>query len=168
MSRRILVVGGLHSGIFFGYSAASCAVRKICLTLVNPGLTMKPSLPKLLTPLFLILAQATNKELIRQIQFLKIENEILRSRLPKTIRVTPTEKQRLLKYGRILRSAIKELITIVTPRTFARWLTEGKKGTTSLFATFFGKSLFRGGFKVTPRATMKYPKQLVLQGLCVR
>jgi putative transposase len=120
--------GDLAGGRFFDYPAAFSAVRKSCLTLVNNGLTMKLALPKLLTPLFLILAHASHKDLIRQIQFLKIENEMLRSRLPKIIRVTPAEKQRLLKFGRLLGSAIKELITIVTPRTFARWLAEGKKG----------------------------------------
>jgi len=89
---------------------------------------MKAALPKILTPLFLILAHATHKELIRQIQFLKIENGMLRSRLPKVIRVTPAEKQRLLKFGKLVGKAIKELISIVSPRTFARWLAEGKKG----------------------------------------
>jgi len=89
---------------------------------------MKLALPKLLTPLFLVMAHSTHKDLIRQIQFLKIENEMLRSRLPKVIRVTPVERQRLLKYGRLLGRAIKELITIVSPRTFARWLAESKNG----------------------------------------
>ena len=48
----------------------------------------------------LLLARATDKELARQVQFLKIENEILCSKLPSRIRVTPQEKQRLLKFGK--------------------------------------------------------------------
>jgi putative transposase len=36
--------------------------------------------------------------------------------------LTPSERRRLVKYGRDLGPAIKNVITIVTPRTFARWL----------------------------------------------
>ena len=73
-------------------------------------------------PLLYVLACATRQELARQVQFLKTENEILRSRLPKRITVTPDERRRLVKVGKNLGSAIKELISIVTPRTFTRWL----------------------------------------------
>lgn len=77
---------------------------------------------RLFQPLLVYLSVATDRELARQIQFLKEENRILRDRLPKRITVTPQERRRLLKYGRGLGKAIRELITIVTPRTFARWL----------------------------------------------
>jgi len=77
-------------------------------------------------PLMYVLACATRQELARQVQFLKTENAILRSKLPKRITVTPDEQRRLLKVGKKLGSAVKELITIVTPRTFARWASEGK------------------------------------------
>jgi putative transposase len=69
-----------------------------------------------------MLAHATDRELARQIQYLKAENRILRDKLPKRITVTAQERQRLLKYGKLLDAAIRELITIVSPRTFARWL----------------------------------------------
>jgi putative transposase len=55
------------------------------------------------------------------VQYLKVENQILRSKLPNRITVTAREKQRLVKFGRPLGAAIKDLITIVTPRTFLRW-----------------------------------------------
>ena len=58
------------------------------------------------------------------VQYLKEENRILRDRIPGPIRVTPQERRRLLKFGRSLGPAMKELITIVTPRTFARWLSD--------------------------------------------
>lgn len=77
---------------------------------------------RLLQPLLVYLSVATDRELARQVQFLKEENRILRARLPERITVTPRERQRLIKYGKNLGPAIKELITIVTPRTFARWL----------------------------------------------
>jgi len=71
---------------------------------------------------FLMLATATDRELARQIQYLKVENRLLRDRLPRRINVTAQERQRLLKYGKPLGKAIRALITIVSPRTFARWL----------------------------------------------
>jgi putative transposase len=70
----------------------------------------------------LLIARSTDRELARYLEFLKAENRILRGRLPKHIIVTPRERQRLLRFGRPLGPAIKDLITIVTPRTFLRWL----------------------------------------------
>lgn len=68
------------------------------------------------------LAAATDRELARQVQYLKAENEILRGKLPTRINVTACERNRLLKYGKLVGTAICQLITIVTPRTFQRWL----------------------------------------------
>jgi hypothetical protein len=53
--------------------------------------------------------------LTRQLQYLKAENQILRSRLPKKLSVTAQERQTLLRYGAPPGAAIKELISIVTP-----------------------------------------------------
>jgi putative transposase len=50
-------------------------------------------------PLLLILTRATEKELVKTIEYLKAENRILRSKLPKQIEVTPAEWMRLLKLG---------------------------------------------------------------------
>jgi putative transposase len=77
---------------------------------------------------FLMLANATDRELARQIQYLKIENRILRDKLPKRLTLTAAERQRLLKYGKPLGQAIRTLLTIVSPRTFTRWL-NGEKTT---------------------------------------
>ena len=79
-------------------------------------------------PLLMVLARATESELARYVEFLKAENRVLRSKLPKRVICTPAEKRRLVKLGKPLGPAIKELITIVTPRTFARWASDaGKK-----------------------------------------
>jgi putative transposase len=59
--------------------------------------------------------------LAAQVQYLKAENEVLRSKLPKRVPVTPAERQRLVKLGRQAGAALKHLITIVTYRTFLRW-----------------------------------------------
>jgi putative transposase len=78
-------------------------------------------------PLLYLLACATRQELARQVQYLKVENEILRARLPKVIRPTSQERQRLIKAGHTLGTRISQLITIVRPETFLRWLrAEGK------------------------------------------
>ncbi len=78
-------------------------------------------MPRLLEPLWLILATLTDKQLGQTVEFLREENRILRSRLPERIEITPRERSRLLRYGRKLGSAIGSIITIVSPRTFARW-----------------------------------------------
>jgi putative transposase len=73
-------------------------------------------------PLIMVLARATESELARYVEYLKAENRILRSKLPKQVVCTPAERQRLMKLGKPLGPAIKDLITIVTPRSFARWV----------------------------------------------
>lgn len=78
-----------------------------------------------------MLAGCTEKELARQVQYLKEENKILRSKLPRRITVTPSERRSLFKLGKPVGKAIKELITIVTPRTFARWVSADKGQTQS-------------------------------------
>ena len=72
--------------------------------------------------LMLLLAEAAEKGLAAQVQYLKAENQILRSKLPRRFWISPQERQRLVKLGRALGLAIRELITIVPPRTFACWV----------------------------------------------
>lgn len=48
---------------------------------------------RVLHPLLLICARVTHHELARMLQHLKVENAILRSKLPKVIQVTPRERQ---------------------------------------------------------------------------
>jgi putative transposase len=69
-----------------------------------------------------VFAAATDDVQVLQNQFLKIENEILRSKLPERIMVTPQERRQLLRFGKPLGDAIRPLISIVTPDTFLRWL----------------------------------------------
>jgi putative transposase len=73
-------------------------------------------------PLLALIASVTDRELAKYIQFLKEENKILRSRLPGQVHTKPTERERLIKFGKALGRAIEELITIVSPSTFYRWL----------------------------------------------
>ncbi|MCO8123523.1 hypothetical protein NHH03_17380 [Stieleria sp. TO1_6] len=81
------------------------------------------------TSLMLVIAKSTDKELARQVSYLKAENQILRSRLPKRLSLTQREKNRLIRFARNLGSALNELATIVHPSTIRRWIREesGKK-----------------------------------------
>jgi putative transposase len=82
------------------------------------------SIRTLYTVLMVHLAKATDRELARIVSYLKEENRILRARLPKQINTTPRERERLLRFGRNLGTAIYRVVTIVTPETFLRWLRE--------------------------------------------
>ena len=64
---------------------------------------------RLLHPLLLLVARATEWELARYVEYLKAENRILRSKLPKRVTVTVTERKRLLELGLRVGPAIKEL-----------------------------------------------------------
>lgn len=77
---------------------------------------------RLFQPLLFLLARCTRHELIRQIEFLKAENEILRKRVPKKhIVLKPDERDRLMKLGAALGSKLKHTITIVGYSTYLRW-----------------------------------------------
>jgi putative transposase len=47
--------------------------------------------------LLLVIAGATQQELARQVQYLTVENQILRSKLPARMPVTEKEKKRLVR-----------------------------------------------------------------------
>jgi len=70
----------------------------------------------------LLLGAPSESEHAHQSQYLKVENEILRSKLPGRVHVTARERQRLLRFARPLGKAIASVVTIVSPRTFLRWL----------------------------------------------
>ena len=54
-------------------------------------------MPSLIHPLLMPIARATEKDLVLYIEYLKAENRILRSKLPKRITVTPAERAKLIK-----------------------------------------------------------------------
>ena len=83
---------------------------------------------KIYHPLLALIASATDSELAKYVEYLKHENKILRSRLPKQIHTTREERKTLLKYGMAVGKAISELTTIVSPATFLRWIREEKNG----------------------------------------
>ncbi|MEQ8667892.1 MAG: integrase core domain-containing protein [Pirellulales bacterium] len=79
--------------------------------------------------LLLVIAGSTQKELASQIRYLKIENQILRSKLGTRVPVTHKERNKLVKFGSKLGAALGDLVTIVHPDTLRRWIREaGKPG----------------------------------------
>jgi len=74
-------------------------------------------------PLLFLLARCSRNQLIRQIEFLKAENEILRSRVPKKqIRLKPHERERLLQLGEAIGPGVRHLITVVTYSAYRVWI----------------------------------------------
>jgi len=76
---------------------------------------------RIFTPLLLLLARLTHPDLVRSVLFLKAENAMLRKRLPRRITPERRERDRLLRLGTPLGVMLKELVSIVTYRTFLRW-----------------------------------------------
>jgi putative transposase len=54
--------------------------------------------------------------------FLRAENQVLKSRLRRQIRTTPQERARPVRLGKPLGAALDSLISIVSPKTFVRWV----------------------------------------------
>jgi putative transposase len=72
-----------------------------------------------------LLGRMSDSNLISQIEYMKVENEILRSKLPKRITTSPAEKRRIIKYALPLGGQIKHVISIVGYSTFRRWVADG-------------------------------------------
>lgn len=75
-----------------------------------------------------VLVGAGQDDLRRQIQYLKAENEVLRSKIPGPVRVTAQQRSRLVRLAKPLGSAIKALVSIAKPETVMRWIREADKG----------------------------------------
>jgi putative transposase len=78
-------------------------------------------------PLLALIASVSDRELARYIQFLKEENKILRARIPGQVHTRPAERERLIRFGKMLGRGIEELITIVSPSTFYRWIRDANE-----------------------------------------
>jgi putative transposase len=79
-------------------------------------------MPAIFHPLLALIASAADRQLARYVEFMKAENKILRTRIKGQVHTKPDERRRLLQLGKALGQAIEELITIVTPATFYRWI----------------------------------------------
>ena len=80
-------------------------------------------------PLLFLLARCTRNALIRQVEWLKAENEMLRRRVPKQrIFLEPDEKSQLMKLGKGIGPDLKHLISIVSYKTYLGWLRREREG----------------------------------------
>lgn len=70
----------------------------------------------------LLIAGSTPNELAAHIRYPKIENEILRHKLPKRVSVTLQEQNKLIKFGAKLGKALGGVFTIAHPDTLRRWI----------------------------------------------
>ena len=77
--------------------------------------------------LFVYFMAWIDENLMHQIQFLKAENEILRSRLSGQVHTRPEERTQLLKFGQPLGDTVKDLISIVSYSTFQRWARDSER-----------------------------------------
>lgn len=68
------------------------------------------------------LAALFGDQLACQVEFLRCENRILKSRLTTRVIPTPQERYELLKYGKLLGSNLENMISIVHYATFRKWL----------------------------------------------
>ena len=75
--------------------------------------------------LLFLLGHVVHSNLMRQIDYLKVENQILRSKTGKRVNVSACEKRKLLKYGLPLNGSIRHFISIVSYSTFRKWATQG-------------------------------------------
>ncbi len=78
----------------------------------------------LLQALFQLLGKAVQSDLVRQIEYLRVENQILRSKLGQRVQVSPSERRRLVRFGRVLGTDLKRCLSIVSYQTFQKWVRE--------------------------------------------
>lgn len=101
-------------------------------------------------PFFAFLGQIAHGNLKRQIEYLKVENEILRGKSPRRIATTDSEKRRLIKFGLLLGGDLKKLISIAHYSTFRRWVNSPENPPESK----------RGRPKITPQEIQKLIVQI--------
>ena len=75
-----------------------------------------------------VLGKMVHADLVRQNEYLMVENKILRSKLGKQVRTTYPEKIKLIRYGLPIGGNIKKLISIVDYSTFRRWIKDLNSG----------------------------------------
>jgi hypothetical protein len=86
-------------------------------------------LPRWLTALFVFCREAWSARRDTHIRFLKLQVEILQSRLPgNRVIPDPLERRRLLKLGAEMGHAVEHTLDIISIKTYRRWLREERNG----------------------------------------
>ncbi len=85
--------------------------------------------PRWLMPLLVLLSEVWSARRDTQIRFLKLQVEMLQSRLPgNRVIPDPIERHRLMKIGAEMDHAVKHTLDIVSIKTYRRWLQEEHGG----------------------------------------
>ncbi|MDB5171914.1 MAG: putative transposase [Phycisphaerales bacterium] len=100
-------------------------------------------------PLLLLIAKSTDSELARQVEYLKAENQILRKRVTRQLRLDESEKRLLVKLGQAVGKGVSALLTAVSYRTYRRWV--------KLYAHLFERCRAESGLKNVPRPSTSSP-----------
>jgi putative transposase len=78
---------------------------------------------RIFQPLLFFIARCSRNELIRHIELLKTENEMLRKRLKvRAIFLKPDERARIIQLGEAIGPAVQHLLTIVRYSTYRYWI----------------------------------------------
>lgn len=76
-----------------------------------------------------LLVEAVAARRDARIRFLRAEVEILRRKLGgNRVICSPEDRARLLAIGRELNHNVSEIVGIVTPKTYSRWVREAREG----------------------------------------
>src|SRR3954469_15505039 len=80
-------------------------------------------MPWLFQPLLMLLARSTDSQLARQVEFLHAENQMLRRRVTKRVRLSGQEKALLVKLGQAIGGrAVKVLLSVVAYSTYRHYV----------------------------------------------
>jgi len=89
---------------------------------VKDGETM---LPKWFTAFVVLIQEMWSARRDAQIRFLKLQVEMLKSRIPgNRVILTPEERQRLMKIGDEVEHKVEDTLEIVNVKTYQRWRRE--------------------------------------------
>lgn len=72
-------------------------------------------------PFLVFLAHVVHSQLVEEMEYLRIENRIMRSKLGRQVRVKREERTQLLRFGKSLGPRLKNIISIVSYATFRNW-----------------------------------------------
>ena len=78
---------------------------------------MKSGFCRTAAPLITKIQKLFGKELAKENDFLRQENQILRGKLGKRVSLTETDRRTLVRYGMPIKARLREVISIVCPQT---------------------------------------------------
>ena len=84
--------------------------------------TTNPTIQRFLS----LLGRLAHSDLVRQNEYLKAENRVLRKRLTKRLRLKPNERAYLVRFGKPIGSGLQEIVSIVKYKTFLTWIRASK------------------------------------------